>query len=318
MLCGETNVRKEADNPARQGVESLSASRTRILPNPAQFTQIEQAQIRDWTVRFFLPAFTLIELLVVIAVIALLIAILIPSLQRARNQGRAVKCQANLRQWGLIISTYLQDNDSWFWPRDTGPTYWWYNILEAWRYENLCLCPMASKVNPDPERNYGSTIWGSKFTAWEINWNVPPYRRPDGKPSRSSYGFNGWVMDARFYDGYSCFWFWHTCIVKSPASVPVFLDCVWLLTGPVEKDPPPAFDDGMWRPTGESMGNCVINRHNGGINVLFMDWSVRKVGLKELWTLKWHRQFDTAGPWTRAGGVKPADWPEWMRKFKDY
>ena len=52
--------------------------------------------------------------------------------------------------------------------------------------------------------------------------------------------------------------------------------------------------------------------------MLFMDWSVRKVGLKELWTLKWNRNFDTAGPWTKAGGVKPEDWPEWMRRFKDY
>ena len=38
----------------------------------------------------------------------------------------------------------------------------------------------------------------------------------------------------------------------------------------------------------------------------------------ELWTLKWHRNFDTTGPWTKAGGVQPADWPEWMRRFKDY
>jgi hypothetical protein len=49
-----------------------------------------------------------------------------------------------------------------------------------------------------------------------------------------------------------------------------------------------------------------------------MDWSVRKVGLKELWTLKWHGQYDTDGPWTKRGGVKPEDWPQWMRRFKDY
>ncbi len=34
-----------------------------------------------------------------------------------------------------------------------------------------------------------------------------------------------------------------------------------------------------------------------------MDWSVRKVGLKELYTLKWHKSFNTRGPWTQAGGV---------------
>jgi len=70
------------------------------------------------------------------------------------------------------------------------------------------------------------------------------------------------------------------------------------------------WSSGMWR-------SC-FNRHDAGINCLFMDWSVRKVGLKELWTLKWNMQFDTANPWTKAGGVQPEDWPEWMRGFKDY
>jgi len=49
-----------------------------------------------------------------------------------------------------------------------------------------------------------------------------------------------------------------------------------------------------------------------------VDGATRKVGLKELWTLKWHRQYDTANCWTKAGGVQPGDWPEWMRQFKDY
>jgi hypothetical protein len=49
-----------------------------------------------------------------------------------------------------------------------------------------------------------------------------------------------------------------------------------------------------------------------------MDWSARKVGLKELWKLKWHRTFNTDGPWTQAGGVRPTDWPAWMKDFKDY
>jgi hypothetical protein len=52
--------------------------------------------------------------------------------------------------------------------------------------------------------------------------------------------------------------------------------------------------------------------------MLFLDWSVRKVGLKELWTLRWSPGFNTAGPWTKAGGVRPDDWPEWIRGFKDY
>jgi prepilin-type processing-associated H-X9-DG protein len=79
---------------------------------------------------------------------------------------------------------------------------------------------------------------------------------------------------------------------------------------------PPPYEDFI---DGHSLGaTCVINRHDGGMNSLFLDWSVRKVGLKEPWTLKWHREFDTANKWTLAGGVQPEDWPEWMRKFKDY
>jgi len=61
-----------------------------------------------------------------------------------------------------------------------------------------------------------------------------------------------------------------------------------------------------------------MNRHDGTVNYLFLDWSVRKVGLKELWTLKWHKLYNEDGPWTRRGGVRPEDWPEWMRRFKDY
>jgi hypothetical protein len=49
-----------------------------------------------------------------------------------------------------------------------------------------------------------------------------------------------------------------------------------------------------------------------------MDGSVRKARLKELWSLKWDRQFDVPKSWVTAGGVQPQDWPEWMRKFKGY
>jgi len=65
-------------------------------------------------------------------------------------------------------------------------------------------------------------------------------------------------------------------------------------------------------------GETCINRHHGSINGLFLDFSVRPIGLKELWTLRWHLEWDRAGPWTKAGGVQPEDWPRWMRGFKDY
>jgi hypothetical protein len=51
--------------------------------------------------------------------------------------------------------------------------------------------------------------------------------------------------------------------------------------------------------------------------VLFVNFSVSKVGLKQLWKLKWSKNFDVNGPWTKAGGVTPGMWPDWMKSFPE-
>jgi prepilin-type N-terminal cleavage/methylation domain-containing protein/prepilin-type processing-associated H-X9-DG protein len=61
-----------------------------------------------------IKAFTLIELLVVIAIIAVLLAVLMPSLQKAREQAKEISCRSNLRQYGLALVMYLDDNESHF------------------------------------------------------------------------------------------------------------------------------------------------------------------------------------------------------------
>jgi prepilin-type N-terminal cleavage/methylation domain-containing protein len=304
--------------------EKSSGEGDRAMEKQRRFTPLERKKI--------LTGFTLIELLVVIAIIALLMAILLPSLRKARNQARAVVCQSNLKQWGATLALYAEENKGRLPPNHKGG-FWLLrgpqlnegdpNVPQI--YHNLTtkgisLCPMAAKVGnrnstyismlSDDEDKIICTI-GSRFTAWEITKPSPPFRGSYGLNQSVFSGFLGVepgrdhqsLLDRRL--GVNIF------TMKDRVSFPILLDCGFPYGGVSVRSGPPKSE--------ESGGNSFcINRHDGFVNGLFLNWSVRKVGLKELWKLKWHENFDRKNKWTKAGGVQPDDWPEWMRGFKDY
>lgn len=274
--------------------------------------------------------FTLIELLVVIAIIALLMGILMPALSRVRKQARAVACAALLKQWGTIWSLYCDDNDGRFseagnlgWLRGT----WVIALRSTYRTKSeILICPATTKRRSSASGGileYGD----SRHTYIMGSGGIFDARE------EASYGGNNWIYYAEGtgkIQGRPIPWNWKTKDVGQAANIPVFADTMWRGGGPCYRTSdtgglsksfnriiPPQFD-GQWIDYGNEMMHFAINRHQTGTNVLYMDWSVRATGLKELWTLKWHRKYPVNGPWTKAGGCQPGDWPEWMRNFKDY
>jgi prepilin-type N-terminal cleavage/methylation domain-containing protein/prepilin-type processing-associated H-X9-DG protein len=215
------------------------------------------------------------------------------------------------------------------------PTADWYQSSEG-----IWCCPMAAKLANPSGQFHGP---GGTFLAWGRFWPEAQYPWD----MYGSYGINGYTTWPYWGEGRdepvraitedTVPYNWSTPHVKGASNVPMQLDSsMWHAALPRDGGDPPVCDaipTESARPvgapprapgaSGDEFGTYAdtpscINRHDGYVNALFFDWSVRKVGLKELWTLKWHCYFDTAGPWTIAGGVQPEDWPQWMRKFKDY
>jgi prepilin-type N-terminal cleavage/methylation domain-containing protein/prepilin-type processing-associated H-X9-DG protein len=282
-------------------------------------------------------AFTLIELLVVIAIIAILAAMLLPALARAKQKAHAVACKSNLKQWGIEWAIYTGDNDDCFPDPDPNLTgldraTWIYALRAAYsRKPDLPLCPTATRLreqNDTGETPYtgdlnsaGGEWYGGPTTATTIAGFLDP--TPDNQKGLllHSYGFNAWAYKekCRYFDKAGL---WRKMSAPPrPTETPLMGDAMWRGGAPnagpgippqdfkgVANHPngvlPPNYN-GQWGALDYEFAHFAIVRHNKGSQLVFFDGSVRSVKIRQLWRLEWHRGYNF-------GTADIVRFPAWM------
>jgi prepilin-type N-terminal cleavage/methylation domain-containing protein/prepilin-type processing-associated H-X9-DG protein len=175
--------------------------------------------------------FTLIELLVVVAIIALLIAILLPSLGRAKAVAVRVKCASVLRQWGQVVAMYEAE----------------YNGVWAIKFNGQGWNSTAS--------GYG-TEWASKYNS--------VMRTCPGDPTAANTGTTLYCM-VRPAPLVSNVVQWNISQVHSPSTLVLMSD-----SDQVQSGQNPWFTS-LADPPMVNLKTALDNRHRGVGNVLFMD-----------------------------------------------
>jgi len=221
--------------------------------------------------------FTLIELLVVMAIIAVLAALLLPALSRAREKARRISCVSNLHQWGIAAEMYAEADDSLPLEKPPGPSPWssslndwpvvssptntavWYNALAG-----AAGVPTMLYYGASPDR-YDEFYGRNLFTC--------PSSRPDLVSRllqpRFSIAMNSKLSQNADFPKYSC--------PREPGKTALLVDA-----GVPGEARLPGQSQYSGRP--HIYSNRFSARHDGRGNILFFDKHVETVPVSEVVT----------------------------------
>jgi len=220
-------------------------------------------------------AFTLIELLVVIAIIAILASLLLPSLAHAKQAGKRVQCLNSMRNLGVSLRMYVDDNDGYYPPR-TRRNRWPTLLLPSYVNMKILICP-SDDLNP-------ATFGQGDNTANQYPADASP----------RSYMINGWndyfkvnaSNDWASYRAGDSLRVMHEGNIKDPVQTIVF--------GEKEHDSGhyymdyDMYDDILQLDQSKHM-TTGKGAKNGGSNYIFADYSAR--------FLKFGKGFDPINLW---------------------
>jgi len=234
-------------------------------------------------------AFTLIELLVVIGIIALLTAILIPSLQYSRQNAKAVLCSSNIKQIVLGFALYETENETFPYALDTTPTYpppggypgnfmydrpgwWWFHYIIDYSKqdsESVIWCPSRQIKDSRLKYNVLCGNYGVNQSICKSSHGRESQAEFIGKPLHSSDILHPSQTLLIVDSGYSMINWWHA--TDAPPESP----------GSTIEDA--AYIPGLWINEDKSLwpgqeDDAIYGRHpNKTVNVGFADGQASRV-----------------------------------------